>query len=259
MELAIDLNLKREKQLKTKLVIFIVLVTGLFSCKKENCFDCIKSTGKIITQKRAIDAFSSVFIEDKIDVYITQDSIFKVEVEAGQNLQSLIKTDVDGETLRIHNDNKCNWVRGYKHTIKVFIHAPYFKYIENAGVGTTQALHTITQNEMTIRTSNSGDLKLAVNTNKMMISAHGNGDIYLTGNTIKLESSCVGTNFLFAKDLLISNYAFMYTASIGNSFVTAPENGLMDVQIARDGNIYYKGNPSQINLNRIGKGDLIKE
>jgi len=245
--------------MKTKLFLCIVLGFAFFSCKKENCFDCIKSTGKIITQDRNLNSFKSIFVEDKIDVYITQDSIFKVEVEAGQNLQPLIKTIIDGETLRVQNDNKCNWVRGYKHSIKVFIHAPYFKYIENAGVGTTESLNTISQNELSIRTSNSGDLKLKVNTDKMMISAHGNGDIYLTGNTIKLESSCVGTNFLYASDLIISNYAYLYTSSIGNSYVTAPENGLMDVQIARDGNVYYKGNPSQINLNRIGKGDLIKE
>ncbi len=245
--------------MKTKLLLSIVLGFALFSCKKENCFDCIKSTGKIITQERNLNSFKSIFIEDKIDVYITQDSIFKVEVEAGKNLQSLIKTKVDGETLRIQNDNKCNWVRGYKHSIKVFIHAPYFKYIENAGVGTIESLNMITQNEISVRTSNSGDLNLKVNTDKIMISTHGNGDIYLTGNTIKLESSCVGTNFLYASDLIISNYAYLYTSSIVNSYVTAPENGLMDVQIARDGNVYYKGNPSQINLNRIGKGDLIKE
>jgi len=245
--------------MKTKLFLFILLGFGLFSCKKENCFDCIKSTGKIITQERNLKSFNSVFVEDKIDVYITQDSIFKVEVEAGQNLQSLIKTEVEGETLRIMNNNKCNWVRGYKHSIKVFIHAPYFKYIENAGVGTTESLNTISQNELSIKTSNSGDLKLKVNTDKMMISSHGNGDVYITGTTIKLESSCVGTNFLYANDLIISNYAYVYTASIGNSYVTAPDNGLMDVQIARDGNVYYKGNPSKINLSRIGKGDLIKE
>jgi len=245
--------------MKTKLFLCIVLGFAFFSCKKENCFDCIKSTGKIITQDRNLNSFKSIFVEDKIDVYITQDSIFKVEVEAGQNLQPLIKTIIDGETLRVQNDNKCNWVRGYKHSIKVFIHAPYFKYIENAGVGTTESLNTISQNELSIRTSNSGDLKLKVNTDKMMISAHGNGDIYLTGNTIKLESSCVGTNFLYASDLIISNYAYLYTSSIGNSYVTAPENGLMDVQIVRDGNVYYKGNPSQINLSRNGKGDLIKE
>jgi hypothetical protein len=245
--------------MKTKLLLSIVLGFAFFSCKKENCFDCIKSTGKIITQERSLNSFKSVFVEDKIDVYITQDSIFKVEVEAGQNLQSLIKTKVDGETLRIQNDNKCNWVRGYKHNIKVFIHAPYFNYIENAGVGTIESINTISQTELSIRTSNSGDLKLNVNTNKLKVSTHGNGDIYLTGNTVKLESSCVGTNFLYANGLFISNYAYMYTATIGNSFVNAPENGLMDVQIARDGNVYYKGNPSQINLNRIGKGDLIKE
>ena len=53
--------------MKTKLLLSIVLGFAFFSCKKENCFDCIKSTGKIITQERSLNSFKSVFVEDKID------------------------------------------------------------------------------------------------------------------------------------------------------------------------------------------------
>jgi hypothetical protein len=51
--------------MKTKLLLSIVLGFAFFSCKKENCFDCIKSTGKIITQERSLNSFKSVFVEDK--------------------------------------------------------------------------------------------------------------------------------------------------------------------------------------------------
>lgn len=222
-------------------------------------FDLFKTTGKIITQKREVTGFNCIYLNDKIDLFLIQDSTFKVEVEAGTNLQSLIRTELDGETLKVHNDNRQNWVRGYKHKVKVYISAPYFKHIDNDGVGTIQSVNTITQNLITIRTSNSGDLKLDVNTNTVLSSAHGNGDIYLTGTTNSIESDFTGTNFLYAKDLKILNYVYLHDVSIGHAYLTAPENGLMDIKIERDGNVYYTGNPTKINLTRIGKGDLIKE
>lgn len=245
--------------MKIKFIVAFVLITIGFSCKKENMFDLFKTTGKIVTQKRELTGFNCIYLTDKIDLYLTQDSTFKIEVEAGSNLQSLIKTELDGETLKVHNDNRQNWVRGYKHKVKIYVSAPYFKYINNNGVGTIQSVNTITQNLITIRTSNSGDLKLNVNTNEILASAHGNGDIYLTGVTKSFESNFTGTNFLYAKDLKILNYVYLNDVSIGNAYLNAPENGSMDIKIERDGNIYYTGNPSNIVLTRIGKGNLIKE
>ena len=222
-------------------------------------FDIVKTTGKIVTQDRDVKNFTCIYFEDKIDVYITQDTIFKVQVEAGSNLQSLIKTELEGETLKVHNNNRQNWVRGYKHRIKIYISAPYFKHLENNSVGTIRTTNTINQNEISIRTSNTGDVNLNVNTTRVACSTHGNGNIYLTGTTNRLEGDFVGTNFLYAKDLKILNYIYLHSASIGHAHITAPENGLMDIKIDRDGNIYYSGTPSQINLTRISKGDLIKE
>jgi hypothetical protein len=47
--------------------------------------------------------------------------------------------------------------------------------------------------------------------------------------------------------------------SIGHAYINAPENGMMDIIIDRAGNVYYKGNPTTINLTRNNKGNLIKE
>lgn len=222
-------------------------------------FDIVKTTGKIVIQKRDVSGFNTIYLEDKIDLYITQGSTFKVEVEAGSNLQSLIKTELDGETLKIHNNNKQNWVRGYKHRIKVYISAPYFKYIDNHGVGTIESINTITQNEVSIRGGNTGDLKIKVNCNEINCRSHGNGNIYVSGFTKRLVGDFNGTNFLYARDLEIAEFVYINSNSIGSSYINSPNNGPMDIRLNKDGNVYYKGNPTYIDLSRIGKGNLIKE
>jgi hypothetical protein len=245
--------------MKYKIIILLSWLLIANSCKKENLCDCVKSTGPTNTIYRDIKGFNCIKLQDKINLYITQGPEFEVRVEAGRNLQGLIKTELDGETLKVFNTNRCNWVRGYKHKINVFVTAPYFKHIRHAGVETIQSIGTIVQDEISLRAENSGDFRLDLKTGRIAGSAHGNGDMYLTGTTDRLESDYTGTNYLYAKGLKILNYVYLHSVTIGQTYINAPENGLMDIVIDRAGNIYYTGNPATINLKRNSKGNLIKE
>ncbi len=229
------------------------------SCKKENLCDCVKSTGKDITSTRDVSNFNAITVRDKIDLILTQGPVFEVKVEAGANLQSLIKTTISYDTLKIENKNRCNWVRGYKRKIKVYITAPNFNFLNNKGLGTISNTGEITQDSIKVKLSNSGDVKLNLNTNVVRGGAHGNGDLYLSGVSNRLEYDYVGTNYLYAYDLKVNSFIYLHSVTLGKSFVNAPENGEMDIRIDQAGNVYYKGNPATINLTRNNKGDLIKE
>ncbi len=242
-----------------KILVYCFILMCLFSCKKENLCDCVKTTGSHKVEYRSLQNFRCIYLKDKMDLYITQDSSYEVRVEAGSNLMGLIKTELDGETLKVFNNNRCNWVRGYKHKINVYVSAPYFKHLKNEGLGTIKSTNTITQDEISIRVENSGDVNLDVNANTVICSSHGNGDTYLSGTTHNLQSDYNGTNYLYAYGLTITNYVYLHSVSIGHAYINAPNNGLMDIQIDRAGNIFYKGNPSTINLTQKGKGRLIQE
>ncbi|MES2567670.1 MAG: head GIN domain-containing protein [Bacteroidota bacterium] len=221
--------------------------------------DCVKSTRKTNVIYHDRKDFNCIFIRDKMDLFLTQGPEFEVRVEAGENLQRLIKTELDGETLKVFNNNRCNWVRGYNRKIRVYVTAPNFKYIQNAGLGTIESLNTIVQDEIKLRVENSGDLKLSVSMHKIVASAHGNGDLYLSGTTDILEDDYTGTNYLYANELTINDYVYLHSVSIGHAHINAPENGVMDIIIDRAGDVYYSGNPGAIHLTNNGKGDLIRE
>ena len=242
-----------------KVIIFIIFMLAFVSCKKENMADCFTSTGKTNVIYHDVKDFNCIMISDKMDLYLTQGSVFEVKVEAGANMQRLIKTELEGETLRVVNNNTCNFVRGYDHKISVYVTAPYFKHIKHAGLGTIKSVNTIIQDEISYRNENSGDLKLDLNTKRILGSSHGNGDTYLTGISEKLEVDYNGTNYLYADGLNVTSYIYLHCLTIGHTYISAPENGLMDIIIERSGNIYYKGNPNTIRLTKKDKGDLIKE
>lgn len=245
--------------MRYKLIIFISCIFAFISCKKENMADCFTSTGKTNVIYHDVKDFNCIMLSDKMDLYLTQGANYEVKVEAGANMQRLIKVDLEGETLRVDNHNTCNFVRGYDHKISVYVTAPYYKHIKHAGLGTIKTVNTIIQDEISYRNENSGDLKLDLNVKRIVGSSHGNGDTYLSGITEKLEASYNGTNYLYANNLNITGYVFLSSLTIGHTYINAPENGLMDIIIERSGNIYYKGNPNTIHLTKKDKGDLIKE
>jgi hypothetical protein len=245
--------------MKNNILFGLGCVFFLISCKKENLGDCFKSAGKTNSVIHDVANFTCIEASDKINYYLTQESNFSVKVVAGANLQNLIKTELDGETLRVVNNNKCNVVRGYKHTIDVFISAPYFKYILHKGIGVVKSRNQITQDKITVRIENSGAVDLDINTETFQGSVHGNGDLYLSGLTNKLLWNYYGTNYAYLSKLNINSYVYLESNSIGHAYVNAPNNGLMDVLIGKSGNVYYSGQPSKINLTANGKGKLYKQ
>jgi hypothetical protein len=58
-------------------------------------------------------------------------------------------------------------------------------------------------------------------------------------------------------DSLQTDYCYVLHRGMGNVFVNA--TGQLDADIQFTGNIYYSGNPAQVNLQRTGSGNLIKK
>lgn len=222
--------------------------------------DCFKSTGTEVTDSRSPGQFKIIEVFDKIDLNISKGNEFKVEVVAGKNVIKNIKTKVTDGVLIIDNTNKCNFVRGYKRKVTVNVTLPYLVRVENHGVGTTSFDESYAQDTIQVRAENSGDIHLNGIFNQIKTSSHGNGDIYLNGVCNTLFVYTYGTNLLKAENLIVNTYVFVESISIGDCFINAPSGGKLEYNIWRSGNIYYKGNPAQINnFQGTGKGQLIKQ
>src|SRR5665213_264569 len=101
--------------------IATTIVTN-WKCKKENDCDCIKGTGNVIQEERQLPTFHSVYVEDNVNVIFQEDTMQKIIVQAGKNLIKLVKTEMIGDELYIHNENRCNFMRRYNIPINVYIH-----------------------------------------------------------------------------------------------------------------------------------------
>lgn len=242
------------KKLYKSLVILVLLAISLLpSCKKENRCDCIKRTGAIITEIRAINGFDKIYVEDNVKVYITQDSLFEIKVEAGENIVPLIKTQVVDGTLFIRNKNRCNWTRSYDKPINVYVRMPVIKYITSDGTNDIIGLNAITTSEFDIRTKNSGNIKLTVNNSKVVSHMHGAGDLTLTGITGEHACDIGGTAFLRCENLQ-TDYTWVHTFTTGLCYINT--SNLLICKIDNIGDVYCYGSPTTIEKELKGTGQL---
>lgn len=239
------------KQIKISLLVFAVLLVA--SCKKENSCDCFKRTGTIVTVNREISGFDKLFVEDNLNVFITQGPVFDVKIESGENLISLIKTEVTDGTLYIQNKNRCNWTRSYDKPFNVYITMPVLNFLTSDGTGTIRSLNTITTPEFDIQTKNSGDIELVVNNSKITSHMHGSGDLTLHGHTMEHNCDIGGTAFLNCKDL-VTDKTYVHSYTTGLCYVTTL--GTLDCRIDRIGDVYCYGDPVIVQEFIQGKGKL---
>lgn len=223
------------------------------ACKKENMCDCFKRTGKIIKEKRAISGFTQLLVKDNLNVFIIQDSLFEVTVEAGENIVPLITTEIDGNTLVCRNKNRCNWTRSYKQPLNIYVHMPVIDIIESDGTGDIKTLNTIQASTCFVQTKNSGNIDLSINTHILRSAMHGSSDLILHGKADSHGCDIGGTGFLNASDFN-TGYTYLHTYTIGLCYIYARD--LLICKIDQKGDVFCYGNPKTVDATLNGSGKL---
>jgi hypothetical protein len=236
---------------------FFIFSLVLISCKKENLCDCLKGTGEIVKEKRTIADFNSLEVHKNIYVTITQDSVNSIEVEAGENLLSLIETEVREGQLYITNNNTCNWVRSYEKEIHVYVHVKNLANINSYSSKDINSTNTITSPVLYIHNYFNGNIFLDIATDESYTKQMGaGGDITITGQSDYNYVFDQGYGFVYLQNLQ-SNRALIWQKGTGDIHLNVRDK--LDVRIDHFGNVYYSGNPEIILQPSEGSGRLIHE
>ena len=234
--------------------ICILLVTILFySCEKDHLFDCLKSTGSIITESRTVADFSRIDVYNNVNVILTQDTENSIEVEAGSHIISGITTEISDGTLTIRNENKCNWVRSYTSTMAVHVHIKKLDMIQHYGSATISSTNQLQNTTFDLNVWSSGDINLSVEAQNTYARQHiAVGDITLSGHSDYAFIYNNGNGFSRDSNFQVDHGTVIQRAT-GDCYVNFTQ--AMDVEIHETGNVYYTGNP-QITSSISGSGRL---
>jgi hypothetical protein len=227
------------------------------SCKKADLLDCFNSTGKIVKQEREINEFSSVLLKDNVNLYLRPSNHNKLVLEAGTNLMPKIITSVNEKgVLEIENENTCNWVRSFDKPLNVYLDFMTLDSLEYRSVGNIYCEDTLRMDHFLVNIyEGSGILNLLINIKEFQVNlSYGTADVKVIGRA--------GSSYLFQagagridESEAISKNAFIRNWGSNNMFIWASE--MIEVEIKGIGNVYYKGNPTQIIKSEIGQGKLL--
>ena len=218
--------------------------------------DCFKSTGEIIRQSREVQSFHAIDVEEKVDVVIRQDSVFSVEVEAGENIIDGITTEFTDGTLFISNENKCNWVRSYNHPMVVYVTVPELTTITQHGNGNIRSTGLLVMDTLDAEVWNSGNITLNVQSTQMYVRQHVSvGDVTLTGTVDNLYVYNNGNAFCRSQGL-VAETAQVDSRGTGDTHVFV--DNLLEYGITGRGNIYLYG-AATASGTTTGAGNLIRQ
>ncbi|MBK9149286.1 MAG: DUF2807 domain-containing protein [Flavobacteriales bacterium] len=242
-------------ELKPLLPCLLIVLAG---CQREQWDDCVTSTGSNQVEERAVPAFSSVEIEDRVDLVFEARATGSVAVEGGANLIGQVVTDVKDGTLSIRNDMRCRWVRSFKPRITVHVPAEGICRITLRGTGDISCADTLRCDYLLVEQWGAeGSVDLKVDVDRLDIALHtGAGDALITGacNEANLYSGImapIDASGLRASTVRVNN------SSVADIRCWAVNE--LEAQVRSAGDVFYKGDPASVQSVITGSGRLIPE
>lgn len=238
-----------------KSIKFILVITVLscfiLSCNKGGPWG-IKGQGTNVTETKDLKNFDKIDLSIDADVFYTQDSVYKVEISAQQNILAVLKAEVHNGTLSF--DYRRNV---WKHNeVKITVHSPDLTELQISGSGDVNLQSALKTGKMKVSVSGSGDVYFpALNADQLEASISGSGDVKVAGGTVVNEKITISGSGNIDAETLQASSAVVKVSGTGKVTVNATEK--LDVTISGSGDVYYKGNPA-LKTSVSGSGRLIR-
>ena len=178
------------KKLALKNVLYLSLIC-LFalSCNSEKGLNCIQAEGDRIQKEFTVSDFTSIIVEERMQLILKEGPVQKVEVATGENLLNDIEVSVTDGILTVLDNNGCNLVRDFNIS-QVYVTSPNIEQIRNASGYEVQSDGILTYPSLTLISNDGeeedfyhkdGDFRLQLNVGELNISANGLSNFYISG------------------------------------------------------------------------------
>jgi hypothetical protein len=217
------------------------------SCQK------LKGDGPVVKEERAVSGFSRIVSAVDGTTYVTQESGYRLTIEAQQNILNVIETPViDGKlTVKFKKGKRI----GSHDPIVVRLSAPAIEGLGLEGSGDLLVTNDIVTNNISLHVSGSGELKakqLLVNQD-LYATISGSGNMFALGGTARYAKYAIsGSGGI---DMLPVSVKKVDADISGSGNVRTKATELLNARISGSGNVFYDGNP-QVSTSISGSGSV---
>ncbi len=243
--------------------LFFIIPLVFTACNSEDALDCFQTKGDTIVTEFTMPAFSKIRIEDDVSLVIRQGDVQEVLIETGENLLNDVSVSVEGETLVVRDDNRCNFVRDFGIT-KAIVTTPVLTEIRNSsefhvtGEGVLQFpfLELISNTSGGVEGSRkSGDFTLTIQCEDFRVDANGFSGFYIDGFSEKVSIAFQDEVPRFEGPDLIANEIRILHRS-ANKMIVNPQE-ILRGEILSTGDVISVNRPPVVEVEEIFTGRLI--
>jgi hypothetical protein len=234
-----------------KFLTIIIIIFGISACTQAQFWKTVYGNKKVVTKERKTESFTGVKVSAGIDVYLKQGNNEAVSVEADENLQEYILTEVRGGVLNVYSEYN---IRDAERK-RVYVTMKEVNSIKTTSAGDVIGETPIKSDRLELSASSAGDIKLEVTAKDISIDISSSGDITLSGETDKLKVDLSSAGDLKAYDLK-AREADVSVSSAGDADVNVSEKIIARASSA--GDINYKGDPKYVDAHSSSAGGVHK-
>jgi hypothetical protein len=223
----------------------------------------------VTTETRQFDTFGGVINEGDFDVYIIQDGLNEVLIEAESNLIPLIRTRIQGSALVIDTQDDLR----NNYPMKLYVHTADISEIKLSGSGLIHAEDVVlgdfvsnlilsgsgdiffsgSADVLKCSISGSGSIELGLGCNILEADISGSGEMEIYGNANNGDFDISGSGSIRAYDFVLQECNATISGS-GSIYLTVED--YLNVNISGSGNVYYMGSPD-LDTKITGSGSVI--
>lgn len=222
----------------------VLLASG---CKK------VFPEGPAVREQRNVAAFTKIEAAFSGNVEFVQGPARSVEVEAAQNIQHYIITEVSGGTLVLKTKPNVN-IR--KNHVTIYISNPGLEGAALSGSGNLVVNTPINSPALDLKISGSGNIYLPqLLSTSVTARISGSGDISIAGGVTADQDITVTGNGNYDTHQMRTAKTHIRLTGSGDAKVWVEE--ALEVVISGSGAVWYQGSPS-VNTSISGSGKVTK-
>jgi hypothetical protein len=215
----------------------------------------VDGNGNMVTKTRTVSDYNSVALTGSMDVVLVKGQEGNLKVEAEENLQQHIITEVSGGRLNIKVEKGYSLNPSRNQDIIITVPFTDIEEVSLTGSGDIRSTDVIRAENFAIDITGSGDVKLPLEARNTSANITGSGDIDLSGSSTDFDCKVTGSGDISAFDFQCENVKAMVTGS-GDIQVHASES--LRASTPGSGDIEYRGNPKKEDFRTMGSGSISK-
>lgn len=221
----------------------------VFALTADSCIAYVRGNGKVVKEERTVSGFEAITVSNGIDVLLSQDTFEKVVVEADENIQKILKTEVKEGKLKIYLDESV-----YNASqMKVYVTLKHLKSLEGNSGSDVRSNGTINAETLKINASSGSDVKMEVKCNQLILDSSSGSDLTVSGTAQLLKaSSSSGSDLNAAK--MVADKGEVSASSGSDLDVTVTKEVKAHASSGSDVTVY--GKPAIRDTNRSSGGDV---